>query len=122
MQDMLTGISVFIAVLALSFSYASFRTTHRTRIRPILIFGHGGRDSPDVSIWYVHNVGYGPAINVTIAGGDMTKHWDEERATQFPAIGLGERLGLKCVGPTGALLAQYFDAEGRGDVPIAVEN
>jgi len=117
---MLGGISVFIAALALLISYASYRTAHRRGIQPILVFGHGGRDAANVSIWYVHNVGHGPALNVTIAGGDTELHWDQDRATRFPAIGLDERFGLSWVGKTGALLAQYSDAEGRPYTTVCV--
>ena len=95
---MLGGISVFVAVLALLISFAAYRTTHRRGIQPILVFGHGGRDAANVSIWYMHNVGYGPALNVIIAGGDNELHWHEECHLLDPlrSPSVGARSPIKC--------------------------
>lgn len=104
--------SCVVAFLALFFSIISFRRSHRTSIRPVLIFSNEASGEMGSTTWFVANVGNGPALNVMLCGGKSLTELDVENAVIAPAFDKGFKTKVSFIAQRVALVAKYNDIHG----------
>lgn len=105
------GLPVLISLTALGFSIYTFRKNQRVGVMPILVFVR--RTS---KIWYVQNIGKGPAIAVEIASrrsGSTGDQWMD--VITFHPIAEGGSIDLDLIYLKNGLEfgAYYKDIKGR---------
>ena len=107
-----TVISIFVAIVALVFSCVSFRRSHKTSIKPILIFSNDAFNDKSTTTWFVENVGNGPALNVILCGGKSLDMLHVDVAVVIPALATGTKEKLDFLPQRVVLVAKYADVYG----------
>jgi hypothetical protein len=115
-------LSPVLSLVALVFSIYSFRGNSRENLRPILIFSNDAVSADAKTIWFVENVGKGPAINVLLTGGDAHAIADDEEWTRFPALAAGSKENLSAFRLRKSFVAYYTDVSGSSYRSICVDN
>lgn len=122
MSIFLAVVPLILSTVAILASLHAFRTTHRTNLRPTLIFENSLREKSDKTVWCVENVGRGPAINVIMACADMNFLWKEEENILLPALSVGQQQHLDLLSVAWAFCAVYSDVDGRFYTTVCREN
>lgn len=122
MEIVVSILSCFIASWALFFSYKSFRLSHRTSIRPVLIFSNADHADHEETTWYVENVGNGPALNVILCGGRSLTDLDSAGSLIIPGFAKGARERLSFIELKGVLVAKYCDVHGHKYTSTCFDN
>lgn len=115
-------LSSALSVLALCFSYVSFRRSHRTGIRPVLIFSNDAFDEACTTTWFVENAGNGPALNVVLCGGVSLAELDLRDAVVIPSLAKGSKERLGFIAQRVALVAKYSDIHGAKYTSTCFDN
>lgn len=117
-----SAITIGVSMLALLFSVISFYRSYKTTIQPIIIFCNDAADKENITTWYAKNVGYGPAINVVLMGGDTIKIMGDEDSFIVPAMEVGMKERLNFLKKRNALVATYRDIKGRPYTTVCVQS
>lgn len=104
--DLIAILSVGISLIAVVFSYYSFRRTLHASTKPVLIFS-----MTSTFRWRLDNVGTGPAINLTV--GDRSSDYSFVSITNCYPLAAGERLDLLWIKGAYELAAVYTDVYGN---------
>ncbi len=111
-ETVLTILSSAISIVALFFSFVSFRRSHRTGIRPVLVFSNDSFDEGTTTTWAVENAGNGPALNVVLCGGASLQQLDSGEAVIVPSMSKGSKERLSFISRRHAFVAKYTDVDG----------
>ena len=117
-----TVATIIASGAALIFSIISFRRSHRTSIRPILIFSNNHLHTDSTTTWFVENVGSGPALNVILCGGVSRHKLNEDEATILPAMAVGAKESLMFISKRNYFIAKYQDVYGNSYTTICSDN
>ncbi len=113
--DFIAIASVVISIIAVVFSYYSFRRNFRASSRPVLIFS-----MTSTFRWRLDNVGTGPAINLTV--GDRSSDYSFVSITNCYPLAVRERLDLLWIKGAYELAAVYTDVYGNTFTTICKGN
>lgn len=117
MDELVRFVSLAVSICAAGLSYFCFRLTQKRAMQPVLAFSVEGHGTP----WYVENVGNGPALNITLAGG-TSREKPDAKALRIPALARGGRHVLHWVDNSLAFVAEYSDVNGRLYKTTAYDN
>ena len=97
--------AVIVSISALFVSFYFSRKALQTSVSPILVFVYDKNKG-----WCLENVGNGPALNVTVADGNINEWFKPVRCYPLPS---GSKIDLAWIEFAGKLGAEYTDAHGR---------
>lgn len=121
-ETVLAIFSSALSVVALIFSFLSFRRSHRTGIRPVLVFSNDSFDEGSQTTWVVENAGNGPALNVVLCGGGSLVDLDASKAVVIPSMTRGSRERLGFISRRLVFVAKYTDVEGQKYTTTCADN
>lgn len=122
MNSVMTIFAIILSAIAITVSIYTFRRTHKTSIKPVLIFSNDIESPADTTSWYLQNVGIGPALNVIVGSGEKEGVWEAENFVLLPALSVQGRVHLDWVRAPKALVATYSDSFGQNYTSICVGN
>jgi len=106
-QDALALTAIAISVGAAWISVWSFLRGERTSQEPVLVFAQ----STDTTLWVLHNVGKGPAMDVLV--GDGTRDGEWAQIARCNPIAAGASVDLPWLRHAWELATTYVDVTGR---------
>jgi len=86
---------------------------YKISIQPCLVFYNKGKNSEGKSRWMIKNVGNGPAINISVASGDVDENWFQDECLLLSALAPNDERYLFWTKHHGALVSTYSDINGR---------
>ena len=105
-----------VTTLGIVVSYYIFFRSVRANSNPVLIFTSRGEGTR----WKLENYGNGPAINILVAEGETSKHWDEIVNCYPQAV--GSSVELVWLKKAGILAATYSNIYGEQFTSICHHN
>jgi len=122
MDTVVAIFALLVSAIAITVSVYTFKRTHKTSIKPVLVFSNDIESPAERTSWYVQNVGNGPALNVMVGSGEKEGDWEAENSVLLPALSVQGRVHLDWIRAPKALVATYSDSFRQDYTSICAGN